>query len=326
MHASDAAFLEVCHRDTKARRSLVFHGNDHGQGGLALEGSNSRLAHQSDCRSPILESAPKHLALALWGFVILGLSIRVVRYFVNYPIWHDEAFVAVNFLSRGYLDLLRPLDYSQVCPLFFLWIELTVVKLFGYSEWSLRFFPTLCALASVGLFWDLARQFRKGLSLLLAVAIFAVAFTPIRHGAEVKPYASDLLAALMLLRIGVEWTKNPASSRWLWIFAIVAPLMLGLSYPAIFVASGLCLALAPRSLSSSSGFVRVAFVVSNASVLLSFLGLFAAFTTAQSAELTSYYRWGYWLDSFPPLSQPWWIPWWLLRIQVGVFMAFSRGG
>ena len=49
----------------------------------------------------------------LWG---LGLLVRLVRYLVVYPIWHDEAFLAVNFLDRGYRDLLRPLDYCAGQP------------------------------------------------------------------------------------------------------------------------------------------------------------------------------------------------------------------
>src|SRR6516162_461317 len=70
-----------------------------------------------------------------WAFVVLGLAIRLTRYLVMYPIWHDEAFLAVNFLDRDYRDLLRPLEYSQVAPVCFLWIELTAVRIFGFSEW-----------------------------------------------------------------------------------------------------------------------------------------------------------------------------------------------
>src|SRR5271168_3925438 len=92
------------------------------------------------------------LERAVWGFVLLGLLVRLVRYLVVYPIWHDEAFLAVNFLDRGYRDLLRPLDYAQVSPILFLWIELTVVRVLGFSEWSLRLFPAICGLASVILF------------------------------------------------------------------------------------------------------------------------------------------------------------------------------
>src|SRR5271157_3865795 len=105
---------------------------------------------------------PAWVVRATWFFVGLGIAVRLVRYFVNYPIWHDEAFLAVNFWDRDYLDLLRPLDYGQV-----------------------------------------ARRFLGGTPQLLAVAVLAVSFYPIRHGAEIKPYASDLLAALILLALAV---------------------------------------------------------------------------------------------------------------------------
>ena len=62
---------------------------------------------------------------AVGAFVLLGVMLRVVTFALNFPLWGDEAFVAANFISRGYLDLLRPLDYSQICPLLFLWLELS---------------------------------------------------------------------------------------------------------------------------------------------------------------------------------------------------------
>ncbi len=94
----------------------------------------------------------RRLDRAVWGFVALGVALRLARYAMDYPLWWDESFVAVNLLRRGFLDLLRPLDYGQVCPVLFLWAELAVVRLLGFNEWTLRLFPLLCAVASVPLF------------------------------------------------------------------------------------------------------------------------------------------------------------------------------
>ena len=183
------------------------------------------------------------LAKAIWAFVWLGVILRVVTYLLNFPLWGDEAFVAVNLIARGYGDLMRPLDYGQVCPLFFLWLELTAVKVFGFSEWSLRLIPTVCSVASVFLFAHMAGRVTRGPARLLAVGIFCVAYYPIRHGAEVKQYSTDLLAALILLALAIEWWRHPDKSRWLWALAAVVPLMLGLSHPAVFVAGGISVAL-----------------------------------------------------------------------------------
>ncbi len=121
-------------------------------------------------QSPARRRENLQIARMTLAFVGLGLLIRLVRFLVVYPIWHDEAFVAVNFLNRGYLDLLRPLDYYQACPILFLWIELTAVRLFGFSESALRLFPFICGLASVLLFRHVAARLFRGIPLLLAVA------------------------------------------------------------------------------------------------------------------------------------------------------------
>src|SRR5262245_834455 len=66
----------------------------------------------------------RRLEAATWWFVGLGVLLRLARYAMNYPLWWDEAFVAVNFIRRDFLELVRPLDYGQVCPIGFLWAEL----------------------------------------------------------------------------------------------------------------------------------------------------------------------------------------------------------
>jgi len=260
-----------------------------------------------------------------WAFVVLGLMIRLVRFLVVYPIWHDEAFLAVNFLDRGYRELLRPLEYVQVAPVCYLWIELTAVRLFGFSEWSLRLFAVICGLSSVLVFRHLASRVLRGVPLVLAVAIFATAFHPIRHSAEVKPYASDLLASLCLMTLAVEWWRIPQRSPWLWALAAVVPILLAVSYPAVLVAAAVSLALAPEALRSDRRSVRLAFLTYNIVLAGSFLTLYFSFTVVQSSALLSYYRQGWWKDSFPPLLQPWKVPFWLLSVHTGSTLAYPIG-
>ncbi len=260
-----------------------------------------------------------------WGFVGLGVLVRLVRYLVVYPIWHDEAFLAVNFLDRGYLDLLRPLDYSQVSPILFLWIELTAVRLLGFSEWSLRLFPALCGLASVFLFRYVAARLFRGMALVFAVAIFATAFYPIRHSAEVKPYSSDLCAALMLLAMAVNWWRSPGQSRWWWILCGIVPVLLAVSYPAVFVAAGLSLALG-RGAAQRVAKVRMGFLVYNVVAAASFISLYFSCTFTQATRLRAYYRFGYWRDAFPPWQEPWRLPGWLIGVHTGTTMAYPIGG
>src|SRR5947207_13177836 len=100
--------------------------------------------------------SPEQQSRLVTAFVVLGLVARCVRYLLDFPLWEDECFLCVNFIDRTFAGLLQPLDFHQVAPPLFLWIELAAVKLFGYGERSLRLFPFLCSVASLFLFRRLA--------------------------------------------------------------------------------------------------------------------------------------------------------------------------
>jgi hypothetical protein len=265
------------------------------------------------------------LKRATWTFVALGVALRIARYLMDYPLWWDEAFVAVNLIRRDYVDLLRPLDYGQVCPILFLWCELALVKLIGFSEWSLRLFPMLCAVASVALFRYVIGRIVRGIPLLLAMAIFATSFHPILHAADVKPYASDLLAALILLAIAIEWWRSPEQARWVWAMAVIAPIALALSNPAIFVAAGCAFAFAPAIANARQRSVLTAYVAFTLSTVVTFFALHLVSTRAQAtANLNAMQI--QWVAAFPPLSNPLALIRWLATVHTGSTFAYPCGG
>lgn len=270
-------------------------------------------------------AAPDRDSRLTWAFVWLGVVLRVVTFALNYPLWGDEAFVAVNFLNRGYRDLLRPLDYGQVSPILFLWLELTAVKLFGFSEWSLRLVPTVCSVTSVFVFAHLVGRLVAGRGRVLAVAIFAVSLYPIRHGAEVKPYAVDLLVALGLLTLAVEWYRAPEQNRWLWgLVAAVAP-ALGLSHPAVFVAGGVSLGLAGTAWNRRKQGAWPLFLLYNFTLVATFLALFLFFTGEQQRACLPNYRSHYWSEAFPPVHEPGKLIRWLAETHTGRMFAYPLG-
>ncbi len=173
----------------------------------------------------------------------LGIGLRVLAYLLRLPLFTDEAKLAVSLLDRGYAGLLEPLAHQQIAPFLFMWIQKTVTLVFGFSEYSLRLVPVLAACAGVLLMRHLARRLFHGTPAVFAMALFAVSYYPIRHGAELKPYATDLLASLVLTVLAVEWLRDPRPRR-LWLFAAVAPVAVAMSYTAVFVAAGILAALA----------------------------------------------------------------------------------
>lgn len=262
---------------------------------------------------------------ASWLLMGLGVLVRLVRYLVDYPIWHDEAFLAASLWDRSFGELAQPLEYGQVAPWMFLAVERAFVLAFGYSEMTLRLFPTICSVASVVVFRWLASRLFRGWALVLSVAVFASAFYPIRHGNEIKPYSADLLAALLLLTFAVEYLRKPESSRWWWIGAAALPVLLGVSYPAVFVAGGIWAATAPAILLKGTPKVRAGLIAYGAVMLASFLAIYMAATVVQQKRMGSFYRLGYWSESFPPTDRPLWIPVWLLEQHAGNMLAYPVG-
>lgn len=290
---------------------------------------------------------PERVARWLAVFLWVGLAARAVRYLLRFPLWEDECFLCVNFIDRGFADLLRPLAYHQVAPPLFLWAEKAAVATFGYSEWSLRLVPFAASVAALFLFRHLAGRFLSGPALLLAFGVFAVAYPGIRYAAEAKQYATDLFASLVLLTLAVEWYRSRRPWR-LWLLAALAPVLLWLSYPAAFVAGGVSLAVAAvllkdaRAKHTSSPDARRSLIASltshlspltphllplvafNAAVLVGFGALYFVIRRQSSAELG--FMTEYWRAAIPPLANPVRLPVWLLEVHTSDLLAWPVGG
>lgn len=263
------------------------------------------------------------VALATTGFVALGVLLRVVRYLLNFPLWCDETMLAANFLDRGYRELLGPLDYRQVCPVVFLFVELTAVKLLGFTEMSLRLFPVLCGAGGVLLFRHVAGRIVRGEALLCAVAILAVSSWPIRYAGEVKPYASDFFAALSLLALAVEWWRRPDRVGWLWGLVAAAPVTVGLSFPAVFVAGGVSVALSPQLWRCRRRDAWLAFALFNVAVAVTFVALLPTYQTAPQDHAYFHHDWA---PAFPPLGSVPKLLVWFLSMNTGYMFAYPEGG
>lgn len=283
--------------------------------GLALCGS-----HAGD------EPAWGDRRVARWVglFMVVGVTIRLLRFGLVHPLWRDEAYLACNIWGRDYAGLARPLDYQQVCPLLFLWLEKAVVDVLGFREWTLRLVPTAAAIASMFVLRHVAGRLLKGVAMAAAVAFLAVAWTPIRHGGEVKPYASDFLLALGLIALAVEWVRTPARVRFLWALAIVGPMAVGLSNPSIFVAAGVGIVLAGPVLRTRSPRAIVPFLAFAALTSSAFLVLLDRINAPQAENVMPWMR-VYWAGAFPPRS-PGRLLAWLARAHTSQMFAYPAGG
>lgn len=261
----------------------------------------------------------------IWFFLALGVLARMVRYLLRFPLWEDEGYLVSNFLTRGYSDLMGPLECRQVCPLGYLWVQLTIVKLLGFSEFTLRLYALVTGLAELFLFRHLAGRLIKGIPLLVAVAVFSIAYPTIRYSVEAKPYGNDLFVSLVLMTLAVEWWRSPSRQRWLWGLVAVVPCAVGLSYPAVFVAGTVSLLVAWVLWKSAARWQWIAWFAYNLLLLASFAALFHFSARHQSGsagdQMSHFYRRG-----FPPLDQPLRLPVWLLDIHTSDMLAYPFGG
>jgi hypothetical protein len=263
-------------------------------------------------------------------FLALGGAIRLNRYLLRFPLWGDEAGLAVNFINRGYAELLQPLEYSQVAPIGFLWLVKSAINQLGFTEYSLRLIPALCAILSIYVFYRAAKLMLPGLPLLFSTAVFAVAYYPIRHGAEIKQYSSDLFVALVLLWLALGYLTRSKPAARLGGLCLFLPLALAVSYPAVFVAGGVAMPLLYRAGKTRSGVDWRNLAV----YLIVLLGSFAVIYVASIRIQLDYeleflagrHMFTIWEDTFPPLGRPLRFVFWLIRTHTGRMFAYPVGG
>ncbi len=256
--------------------------------------------------------------------VSLGLAWRLGRYFLNFPIWGDEAAVGLNILDRSYLGLLRPLNYVVACPVGFLWISKWMMAQFGASTFTVRFVPLVAALASVLLMYPVARQFAGPWVALLATGLLACSLSPARFSNDFKPYSIDLLVALAYTGLGLWALRRPRAIAPLLTLILFTPLATVFSYPSVFVAAAVSLALAVRLWRIRSASSTVLYLLFSAM----WLGCFGLlFFVATGGQLHATHQQGIlraWGIAFPPWNLG--LPWWLIKVQFGNMMSYPMGG
>jgi hypothetical protein len=268
--------------------------------------------------------SPRAEAWWLWTFMAVGLAVRLVRYLLRFPLWEDEALLSANYLDRGYLGLLQPLGYLQVCPPLFLWCQLTVLKGLGFTEYTLRLIPFLCAMISVPLFRHVAGRLLHGTALVLVVGVFAVGYPMVRYTGEAKPYSSDLLLGLVMLGLAIEWLRRPGQRRWLWALAGLVGPAVGFSYPVVFVAGAVSLVVA-RVLWTSRGRGWRPWIAFNLVLSVSFAAVLVLSRTAVG-EVNQRDMVDYWTFTFPPVTHPLRLIGWFVSTHAGGMLAYPFGG
>lgn len=164
----------------------------------------------------------------LWG----------INWWANRSVFMDEANVARNLFELGFTDLfIAPLRYEQYAPPVYLTVTKALGELLGYGERILRLPALASGLMAVGVLWRCGKAQGLGYCALLPIALAWANPTLLRYVGEVKPYATDLLWAALILWAGFR-QRGWSVLQW-GLFGAVA---VWSSLPAVFGLAGLGLA------------------------------------------------------------------------------------
>lgn len=266
-----------------------------------------------------------------WVLLAAGALWRCLRYALGFPLWGDEAFVGVNFFVRDFAGLIRPLEWGQIVPLLFSWITLAATRVAGVNEYTLRLVSLAAGLAALFLFARLASRLLPGRAALLATAFLAVSYYAVRHGAEVKPYALDLLVSVSLTSLGWAVHERP-TWRWGWAaLVMLTAASVWSSYPSVFVAAAVAGVLAlrvagPGAAAAGAVVARVGVVGVALALAVSFGWMYAVYGRPHALHAARLTEIPMWAPFFPPLTEPLKLPLWLAYVHTGPMMAYPHGG
>jgi Dolichyl-phosphate-mannose-protein mannosyltransferase len=174
--------------------------------------------------------------IAVIALLVLGCALRTAQYLGRVSLWHDELAIVRNLEHKHIRQLLtEPLEYKQVAPVGFVAAVALSSRVFGINELSVRLVAWLFGLASVLLFWRVAKRFASGAALVAGITLFAVSPALIFYSASVKPYAGDVAITLLLIFLALLHRERPDDLRTACIAGVIGGAALLFSYPAVLV-------------------------------------------------------------------------------------------
>jgi len=253
--------------------------------------------------SKLIDKIIKKIYLSRWFIVLIiliGTAARLRQYLSNRSLWSDEAALALNIIKHGYLDLFKPLDYSQVAPSFFLITVNFLTEIFGYSEYVLRLVPLAASIISLFLLWYLSKKLLDKYMVPIVVGLLSFGGTAIYYSDELKQYSLDLMITIIILILAFNVYKNNFDLKSNLLFGITGSIIVWFSQPSIFALSAVTLSLfLSVIIKEKFKSIKKLFYIIYAALIwgLSFIAgyLFIVRATAHSGFYT------FWAHSFAPI-------------------------
>ena len=240
-------------------------------------------------------------ALALCLVVATGVALRMLG--LQRGLWIDEAWVVESVRSPALHDMFFYQGWAQTTPPGVLLFLRAFRPLTGASPETFRLVPFAIGIVTLAVLVRLCRRLLSAGFALLGAIILACSPEILWYATEIKQYAFDLLAAAVLLSLGVAFVESPTRARmsaWFGAYCVLA----GLSYTVAFYLPALLLTVIIVH-RQDSGFVSPREIALHGAVavlvLLVFYAVFAR-PNAAAVSLYEYWRGGFLLGSDKPLT------------------------
>ena len=255
-----------------------------------------------------------------WTLISLGVIFRLQQYIANRSLWHDEANLALNIINRTFAELLQPLDYDQGAPIGFLLITKTFTLLFGNEDYILRLIPILSGLLATYLAYRLAKEY-LGVGGYLFLLIFATSWSLVYYASDLKQYASDVMAVVLLIYLAFRSLGEDAKKKDIIMLAVVGFFLIWISHPGAFVAAGIGLVLALEKFIKKS-YTRLSWMLGMGVVwIVSFGSTYLISLRSLAADESLKH---YWRNAFMPI--PPWKDWgWFIKTYTSLLQSTSWG-
>lgn len=193
-------------------------------------------------RAPSAPSSTKRLPLLTimsFAAVAAGVALRLSEFLQGRSFSRDETFLALNIIDRSFSSLFQPLDFNQGAPIGFLASQKLIAMFLGTSDQVLRLFPLTAAVASVWVFYVVAREMLVPAAVPLATGLFAVADPLLQYASSSKQYGVDVFVTLVASWAAIRVRKTTRPYFDFALLAAIGGLGIWFSHASVFVLAGI---------------------------------------------------------------------------------------
>ncbi len=147
--------------------------------------------------------SPRAWRLAM-AVIVVGALLRLVLALCGRPLWHDEAMLAANLVQRDFEGLRQPLDYGQVAPIGYLYVQRLLLNTLGTSDLTLRWMSLAPGLLALPMFLVILRRLLTPKAAILALLLFSLSEPLVYYSMEAKPYSVDVLCGLLFFWLALR--------------------------------------------------------------------------------------------------------------------------